>query len=145
MAAEALVDRLIASGRVPDPLLRAGIRATCAARLRQERRRGADAKEAFVERLRRSPIAEQVELEVKYAGYIARQHDAVERAARMEGYALSAELDYGAVRGLRAEAREKLARFRPLTVGQAGRLAGVTPADVAALLVHAHATTVESR
>jgi len=87
-------------------------------------------------------VGEQVELEIKYAGYIARQHQEVERAARMEDYALTAGLDYlddGAVRGLRAEAREKLARFRPLTVGQAGRLAGVTPADVAALLVHAHA------
>jgi len=95
-------------------------------------------------------VGEQVELEIKYAGYIARQHQEVERAARMEDYALTAGLDYlddGAVRGLRAEAREKLARFRPLTVGQAGRLAGVTPADVAALLVHAHAhaAPVESR
>ncbi len=90
-------------------------------------------------------VAEQAELEVKYAGYIARQQDEVRRTARMEGYALVAGLDYGAVRGLRAEAREKLARFRPLTVGQAGRLAGVTPADVAALLVHAHASIVDSR
>jgi cyclopropane-fatty-acyl-phospholipid synthase len=61
VAAEVVVDRLIASGRVPDPLLRAGIRAACATRLRRERRRGVEAKEAFVERLRRSPIAEQVE------------------------------------------------------------------------------------
>jgi cyclopropane-fatty-acyl-phospholipid synthase len=61
VAAEAVVDRLIASGRVPDPLLRAGIRAACATRLRRERRRGVEAKEAFVERLRRSPIADQVE------------------------------------------------------------------------------------
>ena len=60
MAAEALVDRLIASGRLPDPLLRAGVRLACASRLRRERRRGPGAKEAFVERLRRSPIAEQV-------------------------------------------------------------------------------------
>jgi cyclopropane-fatty-acyl-phospholipid synthase len=60
MAAEALVDRLIASGRVPDPLLRAGIRAVCSTRLRRERRRWPDAKEAFVEQLRESPIAEQV-------------------------------------------------------------------------------------
>jgi len=85
-------------------------------------------------------VGEQVELGVKYAGYIERQHEEVKRAARMEGYALAAGLDYldhTVVRGLRAEAREKLARFRPLTVGQAGRLAGVTPADVAALLVHA--------
>ena len=58
MAAEALVDRLIASGRVPDPLLRAGVRASCATRLRRERRRGPAAKEAFVEQLRSSPIAE---------------------------------------------------------------------------------------
>ena len=61
MAADALVDRLIASGRVPDPLLRAGIHAACATRLRRERRRGPAAKEAFVELLRSSPIAEQVE------------------------------------------------------------------------------------
>jgi cyclopropane-fatty-acyl-phospholipid synthase len=62
MAAEALVDRLIASGRVPDPLLRAAVRASCANRLRRERRRGPAAKEAFVDRLRSSPIAEQVEV-----------------------------------------------------------------------------------
>jgi len=93
-------------------------------------------------------VGEQIELEIKYAGYIERQHEDVKRAARMEGYALAAGLDYldhDVVRGLRAEAREKLARFRPLTVGQAGRLAGVTPADVAALLVHAHASPVASR
>jgi cyclopropane-fatty-acyl-phospholipid synthase len=61
VAAEALVDRLIASGRVPDPLLRAGIHAACATRLRRERRRGPEAKEAFVERLRESSIAERVQ------------------------------------------------------------------------------------
>jgi tRNA uridine 5-carboxymethylaminomethyl modification enzyme len=87
-------------------------------------------------------VASEVELEVRYAGYIAREHAAVERAVRMEGYALAADLDYGTVRGLRREAREKLTRFRPLTVGQAARLAGITPADVAALLVHAHAAPI---
>ena len=61
MVSEALVDRLIESGRVPDPLLRAGIRAVCATRLRRERARGTDAKRAFVERLRSSAIAEQVD------------------------------------------------------------------------------------
>jgi cyclopropane-fatty-acyl-phospholipid synthase len=60
VAAETIVDRLIASGRVPDPLLRAGIHAACTTRLRRERRRGAAAKEAFIEQLRASPIAEQV-------------------------------------------------------------------------------------
>ncbi len=84
-------------------------------------------------------VAAEAELEVRYAGYIAREQEAVARAERMEGYTLPADLDYAAVRGLRHEAREKLARFRPLTVGQAGRLAGITPADVAALLVYAHA------
>ena len=61
MVSEALVDRLIETGRVPDPLLRAGIRAACATRLRRERRREPDAKRAFIERLRGSAIAEQVE------------------------------------------------------------------------------------
>jgi cyclopropane-fatty-acyl-phospholipid synthase len=61
MVPEQVVDRLIASGRVPEPLVRAGIRAACATRLRRERRRGADAKLAFVERLRSAPVAEQVE------------------------------------------------------------------------------------
>jgi len=61
VVSEALVDRLIETGRVPDPLLRAGIRAACATRLRRERRRGPDVKQAFVERLRGSAIAERVE------------------------------------------------------------------------------------
>ena len=89
-----------------------------------------------------SDVAEQVELEVNYAGYIAREHEAVERAARMEERRLPPELDYQTVRGLSNEGREKLARFRPLTVGQAGRIAGITPADVAALLVHSHSALV---
>ncbi len=81
-------------------------------------------------------VGEQVELETKYAGYIVREKTAIVRAVRMEEHPLAQDLDYTAVRGLRNEAREKLNRFRPLTVGQAGRLAGITPADVAALLVH---------
>jgi tRNA uridine 5-carboxymethylaminomethyl modification enzyme len=89
-------------------------------------------------------VAEQAALEIAYAGYIEREREAIARAARMEHYALAADLDYRSVRGLRNEAREKLARFRPLTVGQAGRIAGITPADVAALLVHAHAGTAEA-
>ncbi len=89
-------------------------------------------------------VAEQAALEIAYAGYIEREREAIARAARMEHYALAADLDYRAVRGLRNEAREKLARFRPLTVGQAGRIAGITPADVAALLVHAHAGAAEA-
>ena len=59
----------------------------------------------------------------------------VARAERLETQRIPESLDYGAVRGLRAEAREQLGRIRPLTIGQAARVAGVTPADVAVLLV----------
>lgn len=79
----------------------------------------------------------QVELEAKYAGYMQREIEAMERARRMEDFCIPADLDFATLRGVRHEAREKLARFRPATVGQAGRLAGVTPADIAALLVYA--------
>jgi tRNA uridine 5-carboxymethylaminomethyl modification enzyme len=79
----------------------------------------------------------QVELEAKYAGYMQREIEAMERARRMEDCGIPADLDFATLRGVRHEAREKLARFRPATVGQAGRLAGVTPADIAALLVYA--------
>jgi tRNA uridine 5-carboxymethylaminomethyl modification enzyme len=84
-----------------------------------------------------SPQAiEQVEIEAKYAGYIARQLAEVERISRLEDRRLPERLDYCAIAGLRNEAREQLARYRPLTVGQAGRLSGVTPADVVILLAH---------
>ncbi|HLZ70904.1 MAG TPA: tRNA uridine-5-carboxymethylaminomethyl(34) synthesis enzyme MnmG [Dehalococcoidia bacterium] len=80
--------------------------------------------------------AEQVECEVKYRGYLERQQHEVERVRRFDGRPLPAGLDYAALHGLRTEAKEKLARFQPATLGQAGRIAGVTPADVAVLLVH---------
>ncbi|HZU77388.1 MAG TPA: tRNA uridine-5-carboxymethylaminomethyl(34) synthesis enzyme MnmG, partial [Dehalococcoidia bacterium] len=79
---------------------------------------------------------DQVEIETKYAGYIERQRHEVERVQRMEDRRLPDGMDFTALRGLRTEAREKLLRFRPATVGQASRIAGVTPADVAVLLVH---------
>jgi len=79
---------------------------------------------------------EQVEIEAKYAGYIERQREQVERARRLEEMRIPADLDYAALTGLRNEAKEKLARARPATVGQASRLSGVNPADIAALLVH---------
>jgi tRNA uridine 5-carboxymethylaminomethyl modification enzyme len=86
-------------------------------------------------------VGQQVELEAKYAGYIEREIEAMDRARRMEEYCIPVDLDFAIVRGLRYEAREKLARFRPATVGQAGRLAGITPADIAALLVHVRSTS----
>ena len=87
--------------------------------------------------LRLSPEArEQVEIEAKYAGYLARQETQVQRARRMEARVIPAGLDYSAVPHLRTEAREKLARIRPRSLGQATRIAGIGPADLAVLLIH---------
>jgi tRNA uridine 5-carboxymethylaminomethyl modification enzyme len=79
---------------------------------------------------------EQVVLEAKYAGYIDRQAAQVERFQRLEGKAIPPHFDYAAVPQLRAEAKEKLARVRPVTLGQAGRISGIRPADLAVLLLY---------
>ncbi len=81
-------------------------------------------------------VAEQVEIQAKYAGYIERAQHEIARARHHEHTAIPAALDYAEVRGLSAEVREKLARVRPETVGQAARIPGVTPAAVSLLLVH---------
>jgi len=81
-------------------------------------------------------VAEQVEIEAKYAGYIDKQRVEVERFRRLEDWRIPPDLAYEGLTGLRAEARERLATVRPATLGQAGRLAGVNPADVSVLLVH---------
>ncbi len=81
-------------------------------------------------------VAEQVEIQAKYQGYIARQQEEVERRESYESALLPAELDYGEVRGLSNEVRQTLARQRPETVGQAARISGVTPAAISLLLVH---------
>ena len=78
----------------------------------------------------------QATIEAKYGGYIARQAEQVDRFRRLEDKPLPADLDYAAVPQLRAEAREKLARVRPRSLGQAGRISGINPADIATLLVH---------
>jgi tRNA uridine 5-carboxymethylaminomethyl modification enzyme len=80
-------------------------------------------------------LAERVAIEAKYAGYIARQQAEAGRLCRLEQHRLPPGLDYESIPGLRAEARQRLSRFQPVTVGQAGRIFGVTPADVAVLLV----------
>ena len=80
--------------------------------------------------------ARQVEIEAKYAGYLARQERQIARARRMEDRAIPADVDYGEVPHLRSEAREKLARVRPRSLGQAGRIAGIGPADQAVLIVY---------
>jgi len=79
---------------------------------------------------------EQVVIEAKYAGYIDRQRGEVERQRRLEEWRIPPGLDYARLAGLRAEAIEKLLRFRPGTVGQAARIQGVSPADLSVLLVH---------
>ncbi len=80
--------------------------------------------------------AEQVEIEAKYAGYIEKQRTEVARFRRLEDRRIPPGLDYHGLAGLRLEAQEKLSYTRPATVGQAGRLAGVNPADISVLLVH---------
>lgn len=81
-------------------------------------------------------VAEQVEIQAKYAGYIERQREEIERQRHHEELVLPADLDYTAVHGLSREVREKLDRHRPQTLGQAGRIPGVTPAAVSLLLIH---------
>ncbi|TFW10469.1 tRNA uridine-5-carboxymethylaminomethyl(34) synthesis enzyme MnmG [Oxalobacteraceae bacterium OM1] len=81
-------------------------------------------------------VKEQVEIQVKYAGYIDRQAKEVERHDHYENLKLPTELDYMAVRGLSVEVRQKLNKHRPETLGQASRISGVTPAAISLLLVH---------
>ncbi|MCH8542214.1 MAG: tRNA uridine-5-carboxymethylaminomethyl(34) synthesis enzyme MnmG [Alcanivorax sp.] len=81
-------------------------------------------------------VAEQVEIRAKYAGYIERQADEVARLRASEKTLLPAELDYGQVSGLSNEVRQKLESARPATLGQAGRIPGVTPAAISLLLIH---------
>jgi tRNA uridine 5-carboxymethylaminomethyl modification enzyme len=84
----------------------------------------------------REQIEEQIEIGVKYQGYIDRQADEIERNEAHEGTRLPIDIDYGAVRGLSFEARQKLGQFRPETIGQASRISGITPAAISLLMVH---------
>jgi tRNA uridine 5-carboxymethylaminomethyl modification enzyme len=86
--------------------------------------------------------ASAAHIRITYAGYLEQQERQVERARRMEAAELPYDFDLGAVPNLRTEAREKLARFRPATLGQAARLSGVTPADIAMLMVWLHRARV---
>ncbi len=81
-------------------------------------------------------VIDQVSIEAKYGGYIDRQAQQVERFRRLEHKPLPPDLDYAAIPQLRAEAREKFTRVRPLSLGQAGRISGINPADIATLLIH---------
>jgi tRNA uridine 5-carboxymethylaminomethyl modification enzyme len=90
-------------------------------------------------------VAAQVEVSVKYAGYIDRQHEEVARHLAQDGLPIPASLDYREVRGLSNEVRQKLMTVKPETVGQAARISGVTPAAISLLLVHLKRATAPQR
>jgi len=83
-----------------------------------------------------SAVAAQVEIQAKYQGYVSRQREEIERQEQYEAMALPRDLDYGEVRGLSVEVRQKLSEHRPETIGQASRISGITPAAISLLLVH---------
>ena len=80
-------------------------------------------------------VTEEVEIQVKYAGYLSRQEKQVAAFRKEENRRLPTDLDYNAITGLRLEARDKLSAVRPMSVGQAGRISGVSPSDIAVLLI----------
>ena len=78
----------------------------------------------------------QAEINIKYAGYIEKEQEMVDKMNRLESLKLPSGIKYDAINALSAEAREKLADLQPLTIGQASRISGVSPADISVLLVH---------
>jgi len=81
-------------------------------------------------------VKEQVEIQTKYSGYIDKQSNEIERQRRLESKALPADVEYAHIRGLSSEARENLRGIRPISIGQASRIPGVTPADISVLLIY---------
>ena len=81
-------------------------------------------------------VQEQVNIEIKYEGYIKRQLQQVAQFKKLEGKRLPEEFDYSQIKSLRREAVQKLNRIQPATIGQASRISGVSPADISVLLVH---------
>jgi len=90
-------------------------------------------------------VGEQVEIQTKYQGYIARQHEEIQRREAQETLPLPVDLNYAQVRGLSAEAVQKLSKYRPETIGQAARISGITPAAISLLLVHLKKVGVRTR
>ena len=81
-------------------------------------------------------VTEEVEIQLKYAGYLARQEKQVAEFKKEEARLLPEDIDYNAISGLRLEARQKLSEIRPVSLGQAGRISGVSPADIAVLMIY---------
>ncbi|MNP44771.1 tRNA uridine 5-carboxymethylaminomethyl modification enzyme MnmG [compost metagenome] len=97
---------------------------------------------SHIEQLSPSPypltdeMKEQVEIQIKYAGYIEKQLIHVERLQKMEKKKIPDSIEYTEINGLAIEARQKLTNIRPISIGQASRISGVTPADISVLLVY---------
>lgn len=81
-------------------------------------------------------VREQVEVQIKYEGYIKMQMEQVSRMEKIENRRLPEQLDYSQITGLRNEAKQKLDKIKPVSVGQASRISGVSPADISVLLVY---------
>ena len=81
-------------------------------------------------------ITEQVEIQIRYAGYIEKQNAQVEKFKKLENKKIPEDIDYEAVGNLRTEAVQKLSRIRPASVGQASRISGVSPADISVLIIY---------
>ncbi|HET7563341.1 MAG TPA: tRNA uridine-5-carboxymethylaminomethyl(34) synthesis enzyme MnmG [Rhodanobacteraceae bacterium] len=99
--------------------------------------------DGFGPAVERTDVAQLVEVQAKYAGYLDRQQVEIERQRQHEGTPIPADFDYASVRGLSAEVSAKLKRVRPATLGQARRISGVTPAAISLLLVHLKRTTAQ--
>ena len=80
-------------------------------------------------------LLESAETEIRYSGYLEKENKEIEKAAKLEEKRLPPDIDYFSIKGLRLEARQKLDAVRPLNLGQAGRISGVNPADIAVLMV----------
>ena len=81
-------------------------------------------------------VLQAVEIDTKYSGYIGMQHDQIEKDKKLEEKKIPADFDFNSLAGLRLEAREKLSKIKPLTVGMASRISGVNPADITVLLMY---------
>ena len=81
-------------------------------------------------------VIEQININLKYAGYIKRQKKQVEQFKKLERKKIPSDIDYSAIKNLRIEARQKLQKFKPISVGQASRISGVSPADISVLFVY---------
>ena len=90
-------------------------------------------------------VGEQLEIQAKYAGYIERQNLQVQRLVQQENVKLPEDLNYASVVGLSNEAKQKLMEIRPLTIGQAARISGITPSAISLLLVHLKANNLSRK